>query len=256
MKFKSAILKVTALMLTLVTLFVATTSVFAANEEPEPLTITDEIVEIARSKIGFYESNINEFTTWYYGYETDAYWCSIFVSWCADQVGALETAVPKRAVCGSMREWFERKGQYYPVDSDYIPQKGDIIFINTAVDGTDDIHHVEIVTRSGFSGSARNPKVRCIGGNTSDLNYNGSEYVTEKTRPVNGSRAQVVGYAHPDYESSQGLIGALVTIADDTVPPFFTFIYSKMLSMLSKIEILLDTLTVEPAPEVPSDPAE
>lgn len=237
--------KMIAVVLSFVVMLGVTAPSFAAVDTTEPpeaaedVSIPDAIVEIARSKKGFYPSNINEFTTWYYGRETDAYWCCIFVSWCADQAGALVTAVPKRAACGSMKNWFEKRGEYYPVDSDYVPQKGDIVFINTAVDGTDDIHHVDIITESGFIKSGSTLKIRCIGGNTSDINYNGSEYVTEKTRPVDGPRAQVVGYAHPSYEKSDGLLGALITMADDSMPAIVTYLISKLISAIGTIETLL-----------------
>lgn len=262
MKFKNAIIKTTSIFLVVLTLLLVSTSAFAETspnetnpaDEPVTLSVQEEIVNVARSKIGFYEGNINEFTTWYYGYETDAFWCTIFVSWCADQVGALQTAVPKRSSCTPMKDWFERRGEYYPVDSDYIPVKGDIVFINTAVDNTDDIHHVEIITENGFFGSTNNPKIKCIGGNTSDLNFNGSEYVTEKTRPVNGSRAQIVGYAHPSYEKSQGLLGALITFADDNSPAFFTFLYSKFISILPKLQDFLSLLVIPSAPSEPTEP--
>ena len=276
MKLKSFVLKITSVILVVSTLLGLSFSSFAANnnslsvvavqetetvpgtDETEKLPITDEIVNVARSKIGFYPSNINEFTTWYYGLETDAYWCSIFVSWCAAQVGAIGTAVPKRASCDTMRQWFINKGEYYPASSGYVPQRGDIVFINTAVDGTDDVHHVEIVTESGFINAKKNPKVKCIGGNTSDINYNGSEYVTEKTRPVNGSRATLVGYAHPSYEDSEGLMGSLYTLADRLSPSFVTYIFSKFISILPKLQIIADLfkvlLTVQP--ETPTEPAE
>lgn len=98
MNIKNIILKTTAVMLVISTLLGLSFSSFAAGgnvtsavstvqqtetpvEETEALPVTDEIVNVARSKIGYYPSNINEFTTWYYGVETDAYWCSIFVSW-------------------------------------------------------------------------------------------------------------------------------------------------------------------------------
>lgn len=209
----------------------------------EEVNIPDAIVEVARAQIGYYDSNINKFTTWYYGLDTSAYWCSIFVSWCADQVGALGTAVPKRASCLSMKNWFEKRGEYYPVDSDYIPQKGDIVFINTAVDGTDSIHHVDIITQSGFIKSGKTLKIKCIGGNTSDINYNGSEYVTEKTRPVDGPKAQVVGYAHPSYEESTGLAGSLYSIADNTMPAVLKFMYAKVLEMIFRVEMILDLMS-------------
>lgn len=246
MKFKSSLIKVVSLVLSFMMIFaVASPSSFAATnifskdaKEAARVAVTDEIVEVARAEIGFYESNINKFTTWYYGYETDAYWCSIFVSWCAGQVGAIGTAVPKRSACSSMRNWFEMRGEYYPVDTDYIPQKGDIVFINTEVDDTDDVHHVEIITENGFFGDESNPKIKCIGGNTSDLNYIGSEYVTEKTRPINSSRAQIVGYAHPSYEKCNDLTRDFNIFNDKNTPDFSRNIQSKFISMIYNMEVL------------------
>lgn len=250
MKMKNSFVKLISVMLAVVTIFtVSVSSSFAyfgnvspASTEEENINIVDEIVDVARSKIGFYESNINEFTTWYYGVDTDAYWCSIFVSWCADQVGALGTAVPKRAICSSMKDWFEARGEYYPAESDYVPQKGDIIFLNTDPEGSDGIHHVEIVTQSGFIKSGNTNKVRCIGGNTSDLNYNGSEYVTEKIRPVSSSRAKVVGYAHPSYEKSEGIMGDIYSFADDNCPSIIKYIYAEFLEMMFRIESFLSLI--------------
>lgn len=241
--------RIIAIFLSFVVIFCVSAPLAASAEETttapvveEEVVITDEIVEVARAQIGYYDSNINKFTTWYYGLETSAYWCSIFVSWCADQVGALGTAVPKRASCVSMKNWFEKRGEYYPADSDYVPQKGDIVFINTAVDGTDDIHHVDIITQSGFIKSGKTLKIKCIGGNTSDLNYNGSEYVTEKTRPVDGPKAQVVGYAHPSYEDSTGIAGGLYSIADNLMHPIVKFIYAKIIEMIYRVELIMDAI--------------
>lgn len=246
MKFKSAFVRIISVMLSAAMIFaVASPSSFAAGnffseteKEAARIAMCDEIVEVARAEIGFYESNVNKFTTWYYGYETDAYWCSIFVSWCAGQVGAVDTAVPKRSACSSMRNWFELRGEYYPADSDYVPQKGDIVFINTEVDGTDDVHHVEIVTENGFVGNESDPKIKCIGGNTSDLNYNGSEYVTEKTRPLNSSRAQIVGYAHPSYEKCRGITREVNSFTDKNTPAFLKSVQSKFISLIYKMEVL------------------
>lgn len=241
---RSIIVRLLSIVLSFSVIFGVSVPMLASAEEKttavaeEEISVPDEIVEVARAQIGFYESYINKFTTWYYGYETSAYWCSIFVSWCADQVGALGTAVPKRSSCVSMKNWFERRGQYYPADSDYVPQKGDIVFINTAVDGTDDIHHVDIITKSGFTKSGKTLKIKCIGGNTSDINYNGSEYVTEKTRPVDGPRAQVVGYAHPDYKKSTGIVGGLYSIADNLMPDFVKFMYAKLIALIYKVETI------------------
>ena len=261
MKFKKFILKIISVSLVIATLLGISVSSFAARDLPsvssvqstEPVegetetekkSIPDAIVDVARSKIGYYPSNINEFTTWYYGRETDAYWCSIFVSWCADQVGALGTAVPKRSSVDTMRQWFINKGQYYPATSDYVPQKGDILFINTESDGTDNVHHVDIITENGFITSKGTKYVKCIGGNTSDINYNGSEYVTEKSRPVKSSRAIVIGYAHPDYSSSEGILGSLYTIADNISPSFVTYLYSKVISFLPKLSVIFQVFKI------------
>lgn len=211
-----------------------------------PLNV--RIVDVARSKIGYYESNANEFTEWYFGYPTDTYWCTIFVSWCGAQVGASGTAVPRRSTVDGMRSWYKLRGEYYPATSDYVPCKGDIVFMNTEVDGTDNVHHVEIITEDGFFGSTKSPSVKCIGGNTSNLNYEGMEYVTEKTRPVNGSRATIVGYAHPDYDSSNSIIGLFYTLMEVATPPFVRFIISKFVSVIQMMQ------APSPAPEAP--PAE
>lgn len=245
MKNKRLILRIISLILTLATVFTTATCTFAAapaadtdetpDEAPE-MTVAEEVVAIARAQAGYYDSNINKFTTWYYGEETDAYWCCIFVSWCASQAGAIGTAVPKRASCDSMRKWFDDRGRYYPADSDYVPVKGDIAFLNTAGDGTDDIHHVEIITEDGFIKRGGVNYIRAIGGNTSNINYVGSEYVQEKTRPVTSSRADVVGYCHPNYESSEGLMGLLWTMFDLGSPDFVRFLYAKCLSALAVIE--------------------
>lgn len=245
MKIKSLFTKIISVFLAAIMIFGATSVVSFAETTETPVETSDvrtrtvnAIVDAARSKIGYYESMANEFTTWYYGVETEAQWCTIFVSWCADQGNALGIAVPKRATVESMRRWFVNRGEYYPATSDYVPQKGDIVFINTAVDGTDAVHHVEIVTESGFIMNRKAKNVKCIGGNTSDLNYNGSEYVTEKTRPVSSSRATIIGYAHPAYEKTTSILNLFYMISDDIMPAFFKQLYSKFITLIDYISRL------------------
>lgn len=247
---KRCLFAIISILLVFTTVFSSALPAFAVTEthpetEISDLPIDEKIVEIARSKIGYYESNANEFTEWYYGYPTDAYWCTIFVSWCGGQVGASGTAIPKRSTVDGMRTWYKNKGLYYPATSDYVPCKGDIVFMNTEVDGTDNVHHVEIITEDGFFGSKRNPKIKCIGGNTSNLNFEGSEYVTEKTRPVNGSRATIIGYAHPDYAKAGTLMGLFNTLFDALSPSFVKLMVSKFISFIQMVQSPSKT----PAPE-------
>ena len=254
---KKRYFRLLSLFLALITIFTTTaTTIYAApsDEVPEEgevveMTVAEEVVAIARAQIGRYESNINKFTSWYYGFDTDAYWCCIFVSWCASQAGAIETAVPRRASCDSMRTWYQSRGRYYPADSDYVPVKGDIAFLNTAGDGTDNIHHVEIVTEDGFVRRYGVNHYYAIGGNTSNLNYEGSEYVCEKLRPVTSSRANVVGYCHPNYDASEGLLGLFYTAIDLGSPDFVRFFIAKCIS-------LLDLLEGSNNNQVPDEPAE
>ncbi len=161
---------------------------------------SDDIIDFAQEQTGYYESDINKFTTWYYGVEKSAPWCAIFVCWCADKAGVLGVAVPRDATCQGMLDWFECKGEYYPADSDYLPQKGDIIFFDT--DGSGISHHVEFIAQDGFIIENGDKKVRCIGGNTSDENFNGTDFVSEKNRDIYAEDYSVMGYAHPSYENA------------------------------------------------------
>ncbi len=241
MNKKSLIVKILSVLLALITVFIASISAFAASDKiisntvtEEEINIPDEIVKVARAQKGYYPSDINKFTTWFYGFETDSYWCSIFVSWCADQVGAT-VAVPKRSICDSMRTWFKMRGEYHPADSGYVPQKGDIVFINTAGDGTDNVHHVEIVTQSGFIKSGKTLKVKSIGGNTTDGKSDKSYYVAEKTRAVTGQESPIVGFAHPSYEKCGSLRADIINTIDDNSPAISKYLSAKLIEMFGAI---------------------
>ncbi len=209
-----------------------------AEEEfvEEELSASERIVEIAKSQIGFYESGINKYTDWYYGRTTESSWCCIFVSWCAAQAGALDSAVPQRSSCDSMRNWFKLRNRYYSIYDGYVPVKGDIVFYNTEVDNTDNIHHVEIITEDGYQLVNDTVGVKSIGGNTSNLSFHGSQYVMEKFRPIDGSRAQIVGFCHPSYEISDSIIGKMYTFSDEMRTGDMRYIHSKYISLIYRIE--------------------
>ncbi len=206
-----------------------------ATEETRK-TVAENIVEIAKNEIGFYEGDINKFTTWYYGHETESSWCCIFVSWCASQAGVIDSAIPQRSSCNSMRTWFKVRNQYYPFESGYIPVKGDIVFYNVDVDGTDNVNHVEIVTEDGFQFVGDEMGVKSIGGNTSNLKYQGCQYVMEKFRAVDSSRAQIVGFAHPSYQKADRLIGKFYSFSEEIRNDDMRHIHSRYISMIYHIE--------------------
>ena len=164
--------------------------------------VADNMIETARAEIGYYGDGSNKFNEWYYGTPSGAAWCVVFISWCADRNGVLHTAVPKRATCSSMMDWYKMNGRYYTVDSDYVPQKGDIVFFDT--EGTGVSHHVEIVSENGyFTDENGKTCIYTIGGNASDANYEGEDNVIERFRDIDRENAVVMGYAHPDYEQDE-----------------------------------------------------
>ena len=96
------------------------------------------IVAVAQSQIG----NDGLMYCEWYGYPYRVEWCAIFVSWCAEQIGAIDVdAMPRfeHVVPGS--QWFVERGQRQ--DRFYEPLPGDIIFFDWERDCIPD--HVGIV---------------------------------------------------------------------------------------------------------------
>lgn len=101
----------------------------------------DKFVNIAKSQIGIKETGTNnvKYNTWYYGKTvngttgTSEYaWCVTFICWCANQVGILNTLIPRCNNVGIAKNWYNAKGLYF-LRSNYTPKSGDlIIFKNTS----------------------------------------------------------------------------------------------------------------------------
>jgi len=97
------------------------------------------IVEVARAELG----NVGGAKFWkWYGFNSRVDWCAIFVSWCADQCGYIETGIcPKFAVVGDGASWFKTRHRW--AGRGYKPNPGDIIFFDYEQDGL--LDHVGIV---------------------------------------------------------------------------------------------------------------
>lgn len=101
----------------------------------------EEFVSVARSQIGVRETGTNnvKYNTWYYGHTvngahgTSEYaWCVTFICWCANQVGILNTLIPRCNNVGTARDWYNARGLYF-LRGNYTPKSGDlIIFRNTS----------------------------------------------------------------------------------------------------------------------------
>ena len=119
----------------------------------------DGIVAVALSQVG----NVGGQPYWsWYGYSFRVAWCAIFVSWCAEQCGYLDTGViPRFEGVPTGQQWFKDRGQW--ADRYYEPNPGDIIFFDWASDGLDGWgDHVGIVEK------CENGIVYTIEGNSGD----------------------------------------------------------------------------------------
>ena len=89
----------------------------------------DEFVEVAQSQLGIRETGVNnvKYNDWYYGrhVEGSGYaWCDVFVSWCANEIGIMDSLVPKKAYVPYTVDWYKAKGLYHT--GNYTPKKGDL----------------------------------------------------------------------------------------------------------------------------------
>ena len=146
----------------------------------------EAIIAIAMSQIGVAEegtSNRIKYCTAYYGNNTGAAWCCIFVWWVFNQAGASRIFGSKTAYCPTLMNYFKNKGRL-----DMSPQVGDIVFFNFS--GGNTAKHVGIVIELNNDGT-----ITTVEGNTGASNDTNGGQVMQRTRKL----STVVGFAHPEY---------------------------------------------------------
>ncbi len=144
-----------------------------------------DIVNVAASQIGYQEGNSSsqragtvmgsgnytEYGRWY-GLD-GAYWCAMFVSWCAAAANIPTTTVKYHSYTETQLSWFRNRGQAYSwstiKNGGYNPQPGDIIFFVSASGKANGrtTNHIGIV--KSYSRSAQ--KLVTIEGNTSSTSF-------------------------------------------------------------------------------------
>jgi hypothetical protein len=142
------------------------------------------ICGVAASQIG----NIGGEPYWrWYGFGSRVEWCAVFISWCADQCGYINSGIiPKFASCAYGVQWFKDKGQWQ--DKGHTPSPGDLIFYDyNNNDGVSD--HVGLVER------VEGGTVYTIEGNTGVGNV--EDICAERSHPL-GFPA-IMGYGAPSY---------------------------------------------------------
>ena len=146
----------------------------------------ERIVLIGSCFLGYREgrNNDNIFGDWY-GLPNEP-WCAMFVSYCMNKAGVLQNVVKKFASCSVGWNWFKSKGQTR--NRGYIPQKGDIIFIDWKPEKGDGIDHVGIVN------NVNGEYIYALEGNHDDQ-------VNIYKYHINDAR--IYGYAVPDYTGEE-----------------------------------------------------
>ena len=91
-----------------------------------------EVIRVALQELDYKEGDNNNVTKYgkWYGY-TNAYWCDMFVSWCASQAGVPKSVFPRNASTTNHVKQFKNLGVYHVSQArggDYIPQQGDLVF--------------------------------------------------------------------------------------------------------------------------------
>lgn len=97
------------------------------------------MIAAALGELGYREQakGYTKFGKWFQGVEkpkysvTNAAWCDMFVSWCADQAGLSTAEMPRSASCTTHVAAFKNMGRYRVSAArggNYTPQQGDLIF--------------------------------------------------------------------------------------------------------------------------------
>lgn len=151
-----------------------------------------DFVRVAASQIGTKESPANSNHTKYgewYGLDYNP-WCDMFVSWCADQIGA-SGIVGKFAYCPSHVNFAKQQGRW--LDREEKPQPGDVIFFSNGSRAC----HVGIVERRNGTSS-----VTTIEGNTSVSSNDNGGAVMRRTRSYGsvGSSWYIMGFFRPAWD--------------------------------------------------------
>ena len=162
-------------------------------------TVRQRIVdyELSQLGIGDYRGNNNvPYNTWYYGRPvlTSGYaWCMAFQSYCANQMGVLNKAVPKTASCAAAVNWYKSRNQfqyaaYY--GGSYTPKAGDLVFYYE----NGSFCHVGMVTAPSVNGY-----LQTVEGNVpcADGNYKVVQFTRNQKRTIRNR--YVYGYGTPSY---------------------------------------------------------
>lgn len=159
------------------------------------MTAGIDIVNVARTQLGFVEgpNNENPYGTWY-GIPNESY-CAMGVSWCFAQVNASHLVAAQTAkgfaYCPAGLTWFQKNKQ---VVDKYSALPGDIVFFSWSGNGVAD--HVEIVEAASKDG------LTTIGFNTGPESYTGNQANGDGCYRRHRPYLYVLAIVRPNYTGS------------------------------------------------------
>lgn len=169
---------------------------------------SQQIVEVALREMGTVGGA--KYRLWYTGSADGQPWCATFVSWCADQLGFIESGIfPKFQGCTPGVQWFEERGEFHYTPAHggtgYTPKAGDIIFFDW--DG-----NVSWLDHVGIVQFVEGNQVITVEGNTGDAVGQNS---------YNLDNTCIIGYAAPSYPVTGGIgnVGAELTTGQTIIVP-------------------------------------
>ena len=168
-----------------------------------------DIAQVALTQVGYTEtgSNHTKYNYWYYGSDTSAGWCAIFISWCANQADIPTSIIKKNAGASGYSTSNMSSNPYgtkyaYAFGSKQI-KMGDIIFVNH--DGVSSSDHVGLVV------AVDDDYIYTVEGNSGDdSNLVRIKKYDASTGIKNGTtKSYIIFFARPAYTGSD------ITIPDE-----------------------------------------
>ncbi|MCH5212417.1 MAG: CHAP domain-containing protein [Oscillospiraceae bacterium] len=173
-----------------------------------------DIAQIAKTQIGYTETGDNhtKYNNWFYGSDTSAAWCAIFICWCANQAGIPTSTIALNAQAGDIKSSSASNKFGTPTVSfsSHTPQIGDIIFVDNTGNGVS--NHVGLVVDVDSS------YIYTVEGNYSDK-VSSLTYSRSNGYRSGSNVTHIVAYGTPQYT-----ITSPPTSAPDAKIPYFTLI--------------------------------
>ena len=138
------------------------------------------LVNVALQEVGY--THGDKFWKWY-GYDERVEWCAVFVSRAVNEVGVLNTAIPKFSGVGTGIDWFKERGQWEEKASERVQSEW-LIFFDWEQDGKP--NHVGIVNH------VENGMIYTVEGNSTDDGVRKKIYFIDS--PV------IYGFGVPNYK--------------------------------------------------------